>query len=976
MYLARASEQLMAEQLTVERLKEIERKWREAWKRDKVYEADRVDGKRKIFCTFPYPYTSGPSHLGTAYTLSKADTYVRFKRMQGYNVLFPFAFHWTGVTIAGISERIKRGDEKTIRILHEMDRVPMDIIEKFKDPIFLARYYTDRIRSALKEFGVHVDWRREFFTSSNNEAYSKFIEWQYLKLRERGYVRRGEHPVVWCPHCKSATGDHDRLEGEGVGPERFTLVKFTTADNRKLVAATFRPETVYGVTNVWVNPDATYVELEVDGEVWVVSERTEEKLRDQKFKVRNIRRFEGRELLGLEVKALVSGFVVPVLPAKFVDPMLGTGVVYSVPEHAPYDYVALMELKREPQKLKEYGLDPKLVEGLEPIPMIRTERFGEKPTRYIDSLGITSQTDPRLEDATSEVYREEFMKGTMMENTGTFAGMPVREAKELMASKLVESGEGAELLDLPSPVVCRCGTRNHVKILPDQYLLAYSDPSWKELAKRALSRMRILPEEARPLFENYVDWYRDWAFVRTFGLGTRLPWDSTYMIETLSDSTIYNAYYVIAKYVNEGKLKPHQMTEGFFDYVMLGRGSAEGVARETGLSLELVEEVRRDFEYWYPVDLRVSGKDLIANHLTFFVFHHVAVFPEEKWPRGISVNGFLKIEGQPMHKSKGIFISLDDALREYGADVTKLTCLLLADGLDDPDWRRERAVDSMKAVQSLFEVFERRRSAYGARVGHAERWLLSRLSRHVTSVAASVEEMMLRRAASEAVFDMRNDLRWYLRRVEEPNGEVLERFLKDWVRMLAPFVPHVAEELWHRMGNESYVLSAGWPEAGEVDSRAEHAEEYLRSLIDDARGVMAILPFKPSKLHVYVCSAWKRDATKFMLESGAERGDYSKLMRAAIERAAGEGKGVRKEAAAKFLGAFVRRLGEMPTWAKELVRSEPAFDELDFLEESRSFLERELGLEVHVYSEESAERYDPKGRAQGAEPPRPAIYLE
>jgi len=961
----------------VGQLKDIERKWNEAWERDKVHEADRAEDKPKVFCTVPYPYCSGPAHLGTAYTISKVDTYVRFKRMQGFNALLPYAFHWTGVTIAGISERIKRGDEKTIHILHEMDKVPLEVVERFKDPVFLAKYYMGRIKSALREFGLHADWRREFFTSSNNEAYSKFISWQYLKLREKGYIKRGEHPVVWCPHCKSATGDHDRLEGEGVGPEKFTLVKFTTSDNKKLVAATFRPETVYGVTNVWVNPNATYVELDVDGEVWVVSDRTEEKLRDQKFHTHLIRKLSGRELIGIKVKAPMSGFIVPVLPAEFVDPMLGTGVVYSVPEHAPYDYVALMELKRAPQKLIEYGLGPELVDDLEPISIIRTERFGERPTRYVDSLGIVSQTDSRLEGATSEVYREEFMKGIMKENTGPFSGMPVREAKELMTSKLIDSGDGAGLLDLPSPVVCRCGTRNHVKILPDQYLLAYSDPSWKELAKRALSRMRILPEEARPLFESYIDWYKDWAFVRTFGLGTRLPWDDSFMIETLSDSTIYNAYYIVAKYVNEDKLKPEQMTESFFDYVMLGKGSVEDIARDTGLSLELLNDMRKDFDYWYPVDLRVSGKDLIANHLTFYIFHHVAVFPEDKWPRGISVNGFLKIEGQPMHKSKGVFISLDDALRDYGSDVTKLTCLLLADGLDDPDWRTERAVDSAKAVQTLFEIFENKPSSSRTESGHLERWLLSRLNGHIKSVTTSIEEMALRRAASEVVFDMRNDLRWYMRRTEEPNSDVLGRFLDVWIRMLAPFVPHVAEELWHRRGNETYVVQESWPVSeGEVDSRAEDAEEYLRSLVDDIRDIMSILPMKPSKLYVYACSGWKREAVRFMLETGAERGDFSRLVRPTIEHIASASKEVRKEVIAKFLSTAVKRIAEMPAWARDLITKEFEFDELSFLEECSGFLKKDLGLEVHIYDEDSHDKYDPRGRATGAEPLRPAIYLE
>ena len=128
----------------------------------------------------------------------------------------------------------------------------------------MAQYYTNEGRLAVKGVGFSVDWRREFTTVM--PTFQKFIEWQYKNLKEKGYVTRGTHPVVWCPKDQSPTGDHDRQSGEGVTPEEYTLIKYKLDENTVLPAATFRPETIYGITNMWINPDATYVEADVNGE--------------------------------------------------------------------------------------------------------------------------------------------------------------------------------------------------------------------------------------------------------------------------------------------------------------------------------------------------------------------------------------------------------------------------------------------------------------------------------------------------------------------------------------------------------------------------------------------------------------------------------------------------------------------------------------------------------------------------------------
>ena len=260
--------------------REIEEKWRRRWEEARIFEADPDPKRKKCFVTFPYPYMNGPLHLGHGFTACRVDVYARYKRMRGFNTLFPWAWHWTGEPIVGAALRVKRGDKDMIRMLREIDGVPEEELSKFADPVYMAEYYTAEGKETVKRIGFSVDWRREFHTTSLEPTYSRFIKWQYETLRKKGYVVKGTHPVVWCPHCKSPTGDHDRLEGEGVSAEEYTLLKLQFEDSY-LPAATFRPETIYGVTNMFINPDATYVEALVDGEKWIISKEAAYKLSEQ-----------------------------------------------------------------------------------------------------------------------------------------------------------------------------------------------------------------------------------------------------------------------------------------------------------------------------------------------------------------------------------------------------------------------------------------------------------------------------------------------------------------------------------------------------------------------------------------------------------------------------------------------------------------------------------------------------------------------
>ena len=240
----------------------IEDKWISKWQEKRVFEPERDLSREKKMVTFPFPYMNGPLHLGHGFTATRVDVFARFKRMQGYNVLFPWAWHWTGQPIVAAAERLSKGDRAMINEFVEIDKVPKEDLPKFYDPKFMAQYYTDSGRIALQRLALSIDWRREFHTTELEPTFNKFVLWQYNKLREMGYVIQGTHPVVWCPRDQSPTGDHDRLEGQGVQWEEYTLVLFKlVGTDIYLPAATFRPETIFGVINLWINPESEYSEI-------------------------------------------------------------------------------------------------------------------------------------------------------------------------------------------------------------------------------------------------------------------------------------------------------------------------------------------------------------------------------------------------------------------------------------------------------------------------------------------------------------------------------------------------------------------------------------------------------------------------------------------------------------------------------------------------------------------------------------------
>ena len=159
------------------------------------------------------------------------------------------------------------------------------------------------------------------------------------------------------------------------------------------------------------------------------------------------------------------------------------------------------------------------------------------------------------------------------------------------------------------------------------------------------------------------------------------------------------AYYTVSHIITKNKLD-NKLTDDVFDFVFLGKGDIKSVSAKSKIKPSLLKEMKKEFDYFYPLDIRNSGKDLVQNHLTFFIYQHVALFPETKWPKAISVNGFVNVEGEKMSKSRGNIIPLKDLINKHGADMVRINIAASSEGIDDADWRTE----SMRSYRSRFEL--------------------------------------------------------------------------------------------------------------------------------------------------------------------------------------------------------------------------------------------------------------------------------
>ncbi|KAJ0409575.1 hypothetical protein ATCC90586_010086 [Pythium insidiosum] len=911
----------------------------------------------------------------------------------------------------------------------QMSNIPEDEIPAFSDPLHWLRYFPPAAIEDLQRIGANVDWRRSFITTDVNPFYDAFIRWQLNLLNARGRISRGKRPNVYSILDGQICADHDRASGEGVNPQEYTIVKLRVQEpfpeklqplaGKKvyLAPATLRPETMYGQTNCFVLPDGDYGAFIVNDaeDVFIMSRRAAKNLAHQEFsrvwgKEECLLELKGWDLLGLPLSAPNAAFeTVYTLPLLTISMGKGTGVVTSVPSDAPDDYAALRDLKQKAAFREKYNIADHMVLPFDVVPIIEIPGFGDKAAvKVCDDLKIASQNDKdKLAKAKELVYLKGFYEGVLL--VGSQKGKKVCDAKPLVRQELLDSGDAIPYWEPESTVMSRTGDECVVAHL-DQWYLTYGADDWKARVMEHVSNSEKF-ESYNPValgeYQATLEWLKEWAPCRQAGLGTKLPWDPQFVVESLSDSTIYMAYYTIAHHLQgnlDGSVRgphgiePEQMTEQVFTYIFL-RGPAP---TDSTIPLSVLDQMRAEFEYWYPVDVRASGKDLIRNHLTMSLYNHAEIWRDDpsKWPRSFFTNGHVQINGKKMSKSTGNFFTVKECASEFGADATRFACADAGDGMDDANFALETCKMAILRLTTeeewIKKVLEEKEKLRTGALNFTDQVFMHQMSHYINETAKYFDRMQWREGLHTGFFEFqiaRDSYRDICSRSEMPmHREVIERFLEAQTIMLAPITPHFCEHLWKLLGKSGFVSTARWPQAFDVDYSLLRAADFLSKTMRSFRealtkgsakkkgkGAAPVDTKKPTHAHVYLSDEfpeWQQKVLVFMAsvfdsKSKAFPADFMKLLKEEVA----------KDDALKKItknvmqfAAFVK--DEASVRGQEALELRMPYDQKAVLESNKLYIVRSLELEDIAFFSTSDEipGVDEK-KLETASPGKPAIHL-
>uniref|UniRef100_A0A673YVN6 Leucyl-tRNA synthetase 1 n=1 Tax=Salmo trutta TaxID=8032 RepID=A0A673YVN6_SALTR len=444
-----------------------------------------------------------------------------------------------------------------------------------------------------------------------------------------------------------------------------------------------------------------------------------------------------------------------------------------VPSDAPDDIAALRDIKKKQALREKYGIEDKMVLPFEPVPIIEIPGYGNLSAPLVcDELKIQSQNDrEKLAEAKEKVYLKGFYEGIML--VEGYKGQKVQDVKKPIQKMMVEKGQALIYMEPEKQVMSRSS---------DECVVALCD-QW-------------FCDETRKNFEATLDWLQEHACSRTYGLGTRLPWDQQWLIESLSDSTIYMAYYTVAHFLQGGVLngqgplplgiKPEQMTREVWDFIFFKSSPFP----KTDIPKEHLQRLRREFEYWYPVDALLN-----------------TVLP--------------------------CSVCLCPGMRMALADA--------GDTVEDANFVEAMADAGILRLYTWVEwVKEMIANQNNLRTGPADtfndRVFGSDMNAGIIKTEQHYQRMMYKEALKSGFFEFQAAKDKYRElAIEGMHRDLVFQFIEKQTLLLAPICPHLCEHTWGLMGKTGSLMKALWPVAGPVDEVLMRSSQYVMETAHDLR---------------------------------------------------------------------------------------------------------------------------------------------
>ena len=656
----------------------IERKWQKKWEENKIFETSEKSKKTKFYLLemFPYPSSSG-LHMGHALNYAIGDVYARFKRMKGFNVLYPMGFDALGLPAENAA--IKAGEH------------PKPFTEK------AIKNYIKQ----MKEIGLSYDWSKTL--STMNPEYYRWNQFWFLKFLENGLIYRKRSPVNWCPKCNTVLANeqvhsgkcwrHEDTEVEikhleqwyikttkyaeelldkidkldwpdkiklmqknWIGKSHGTEINFEI-DNKKWPIFTTRPDTVFGVTFMVVSSQHTrLMELVTD----------KQKKEVEKF-LKKLKSVSEKELEDMEKEGVFTGSYavnpitnekVPVYAGNFVIADYGSGMVMGVPAHDQRDF----------EFAKKYGIPIKAV---------------------IDPIGEEVEKPEKMTHAYTE-------KGHLI-NSGEFNGIDNEEAKEKITGFLIKKKEGKKVIQFklrdwgfsrqrywgtPIPII-NCGKCGLVPV-PEKYLPVK------------------LPEIVKFGKGNPLETNEKWINVKCPKCKGNAKRESDTM-DTFFDSSWYFLRYPD----NKNSKKPFE---------------------------------KKIIDKWLPVNQYIGGAEHACMHLIYARFFTKALRDlgyldfDEPFTKLFNQGMLLGEDGEKMSKSKGNVVNPDEVSKKYGMDTARFFLLSLAAPEKDRGWSEDGIQGSLRLINSIFTKFQDIRI-----IKHSDPKIESKLNKIIKEVTSQIE---------------------------------------------------------------------------------------------------------------------------------------------------------------------------------------------------------------------------------------------
>ncbi|MFW6278832.1 MAG: leucine--tRNA ligase [Bacillota bacterium] len=750
---------------------DIENKWQTKWDKNEVFKTEEKGDKEKYYVLEMFPYPSGDLHMGHVRVYSIGDVIARFKKMNNFDVLHPMG--WDAFGLPAENAAIKHGN------IHPQDWTWDNI---------------DRMREQMKRLGLSYDWEREVTTAAPD--YYKWTQWFFLQMFNQDLAYRDRSPVNWCPGCETVLAneqvvdnacercdsevekkeleqwffkiteyadrllaDHDVLEWPDrvkemqknwIGRSEGTRIKFPVRGrNEELEVFTTRPDTIFGATYMVLAPEHPLVE-----ELAASSGKEAE---INKFVQEVItQKDEERTSPESDKKGIFTG-------SYAVNPMTGRQIPIMIA-----DYV-----------LMSYGTG-----AIMAVPA-HDQRDFDFAHKYDLPIKAVIQPEDREEKLSGPEMEEAFTEDGVLINSEKFNGLSTEEAFEEITDEMEKRDIGYREVNYslrdwlisrqrywgaPIPVVyCKeCG----VVPVPE-----------KDLPVKLPRDVEFTPDGESPLAK--VDDFVQTSCPDCGGPARR----ETDTMDTFVDSSWYFLRYI----------DPHNEQQPF---------SPQKAAD------------------WFPVDQYIGGIEHAILHLLYAryftkVLYDMELVADPEPFTDLLPQGMVLKDGAKMSKSKGNVVDPEDILAEYGADTARLFILFAAPPQKDLEWDDEGVAGAQRFLNRVWRlVAENQAEISLENIGDlniddfsdTERDVYRKLHETIKRVTEDVGKRRNFNTAISAIMELTNSVYQYLNDADDLNNDLLSDIIQKLLLMLAPFAPHMTEELWHELGGKESIHLQEWPD--------------------------------------------------------------------------------------------------------------------------------------------------------------------